>query len=228
MAVRLRMAVHGVRNSRIFHLVAVNQRQRRNAKPIELLGVYNPRLKPGESTKTIEWSVQRIQYWLNVGATPSKTVTKLLQMVRVSCCRYMSAVAHDDHRAAFSHPNARCRKPCPLLRHHHQRPSHSPLRSSVPYDYLHMSIHIAQEAPDVTYAPTPTCLVSDASTRREWAEGAEAEERDEDVELRRCILCTREQGCNISMSCNFCQLLRREIVRVLRQESVTRDLLYAS
>ncbi|TFK92763.1 ribosomal protein S16 [Polyporus arcularius HHB13444] len=80
MAVRLRMAVHGVRNSRIFHLVAVNQRQRRNAKPIELLGVYNPRLKPGESTKTIEWSVQRIQYWLNVGATPSKTVTKLLQM----------------------------------------------------------------------------------------------------------------------------------------------------
>ncbi|KAI0721363.1 ribosomal protein S16 domain-containing protein [Cerioporus squamosus] len=80
MAVRLRMAVHGVRNSRIFHLVAVNQRQRRNAKPIELLGVYDPRLKPGESTKTIEWSVQRIQYWLNVGATPSKTVTKLLQM----------------------------------------------------------------------------------------------------------------------------------------------------
>ncbi|KAI0756724.1 ribosomal protein S16 [Daedaleopsis nitida] len=80
MAVRIRMAVHGVRNSRIFHIVAVNQRQRRNAKPIELLGVYNPRLKPGENTKTIEWSVQRIQYWLNVGATPSRTVSKLLEM----------------------------------------------------------------------------------------------------------------------------------------------------
>ncbi|OSC99481.1 ribosomal protein S16 [Trametes coccinea BRFM310] len=80
MAVRLRMAVHGVRNNRIFHIVAVNQRQRRNAKPIELLGVYNPRLKPGESTKTIEWSVQRIKYWLKVGATPSKSMTKLLQM----------------------------------------------------------------------------------------------------------------------------------------------------
>ncbi|KAI0375288.1 ribosomal protein S16 [Pilatotrama ljubarskyi] len=80
MAVRLRMAVHGLRNNRIFHLVAVNQRQRRNAKPIELLGVYNPRLKPGETTKTVEWSVQRIKYWLKVGATPSKSVTKLLQM----------------------------------------------------------------------------------------------------------------------------------------------------
>ena len=84
MAVRLRMAVHGVRNNRIFHLVAVNQRQRRNVKPIELLGVYNPRLKPGESTKTIEWSVQRIQYWLGVGATPTTTVAKLLEMVRTS------------------------------------------------------------------------------------------------------------------------------------------------
>ena len=78
------MAVHGVRNNRIFHLVAVNQRQRRNVKPIELLGVYNPRLKPGESTKTIEWSVQRIQYWLGVGATPTTTVAKLLEMVRTS------------------------------------------------------------------------------------------------------------------------------------------------
>ncbi|KAI0331989.1 ribosomal protein S16 [Cubamyces sp. BRFM 1775] len=80
MAVRLRMAVHGVRNNRIFHLVAVNQRQRRNAKPIELLGVYNPRLKPGDTTKTVEWSPERIKYWLKVGATPTKTVTKLLQM----------------------------------------------------------------------------------------------------------------------------------------------------
>ena len=86
MAVRIRMAMHGVRNNRIFHIVAVNQRQRRNVKPIELLGIYNPRLNPGESTKTIEWSVQRLQYWLNVGATPSKTVTKLLQMVRLLGC----------------------------------------------------------------------------------------------------------------------------------------------
>ena len=86
MAVRIRMAMHGVRNNRIFHIVAVNQRQRRNVKPIELLGIYNPRLNPGESTKTIEWSVQRLQYWLNVGATPSKTVTKLLQMVCLLGC----------------------------------------------------------------------------------------------------------------------------------------------
>ena len=77
------MAMHGVRNNRIFHIVAVNQRNRRNVKPIELLGVYNPRLKPGETTKTVEWSVQRLRHWIDVGATPSKTVTKLLEMVSV-------------------------------------------------------------------------------------------------------------------------------------------------
>ena len=82
MPVRLRLAVHGVRNHRIYHIVAVNQRQRRNAKPIELLGVYNPRIAPGETTKTIELSRDRLRHWISVGASPSKTVTQLLQLVR--------------------------------------------------------------------------------------------------------------------------------------------------
>jgi len=78
MAVRLRFALHGPRHNRIFHLVAIDQRRRRNAKPIETLGVFDPRLRPGEDTKTVEWSVDRIKYWLGVGAQPSKTVVKLL------------------------------------------------------------------------------------------------------------------------------------------------------
>ncbi|KAL6310075.1 ribosomal protein S16 domain-containing protein, partial [Sparassis latifolia] len=78
MTVRLRLAVHGARHNRIFHIVAIDMRHRRNAKPIETLGVFDPRLKPGETTKTIEWSASRIKYWLGVGALPSKTVTKLL------------------------------------------------------------------------------------------------------------------------------------------------------
>jgi small subunit ribosomal protein S16 len=31
--------------------------------------------------KTVEWSVDRIKYWLGVGALPSKTVVRLLEMV---------------------------------------------------------------------------------------------------------------------------------------------------
>lgn len=81
MPMRLRLAVHGTRNDRIFHLVAINQRLRRNGKPTELLGIYDPRLKPGgRDYKTMEWSVGRIRYWLDVGAIPSKSVVKLLEM----------------------------------------------------------------------------------------------------------------------------------------------------
>lgn len=82
MTVRLRLAIHGVRHNRIFHLVAIDQRKRRNAKPIELLGVYRPRVEPKSPHKSVEWSVDRIKYWLGVGAQPSDSVVKLLTTVR--------------------------------------------------------------------------------------------------------------------------------------------------
>lgn len=83
MTVRLRMALHGARNSHIFHLVAINQRAARDSKPIELLGIYDPRLRVGEPHKTVQWSVDRIKYWLDNGAQPSRTFVKLLEMVRI-------------------------------------------------------------------------------------------------------------------------------------------------
>jgi len=83
MPVRLRMSIHGKRNDRIFHLVAIDQRKRRDAKPIELLGIYQPNLKPGETEKRVEWSPQRIRYWLAVGAQPSKTFERLMMLVSV-------------------------------------------------------------------------------------------------------------------------------------------------
>ncbi|EGO05219.1 hypothetical protein SERLA73DRAFT_82761 [Serpula lacrymans var. lacrymans S7.3] len=79
MPVRIRLSMHGRRHNRIFHLVAIDQRKRRDAKPTELLGIYNPALKLGESHKSIEWSVDRIKYWLGVGALPSKPVVRLLE-----------------------------------------------------------------------------------------------------------------------------------------------------
>ena len=82
MPVRLRLSMHGRRNKRIFHLVAIDQRKRRDAKPMELLGIYDPALKLGESHKTMEWSVDRIKYWLGVGALPSRSVVRLLEWVR--------------------------------------------------------------------------------------------------------------------------------------------------
>jgi len=80
MTVRLRMSIHGKRNNRIFHLVAIDLRKRRDAKPIEMLGIYQPALKPGETEKRVEWSVERIKYWLQMGAQPSKTFERLMTL----------------------------------------------------------------------------------------------------------------------------------------------------
>jgi small subunit ribosomal protein S16 len=81
MPVRLRLALHGRRHNKIFHIVAINQRSARNSKPIETLGIYDARLRLGESYKTIEWSVDRLKWWLQNGALPSMSLVKLLTLV---------------------------------------------------------------------------------------------------------------------------------------------------
>lgn len=98
MPMRIRLALHGTRNNRIFHLVAIDQRKSRNAKPAELLGIYNPTLKLGQDHKKVEWSVDRIKYWLGVGALPSKTAVKLLEkVIQVHFSRFIDA--NDCRRA---------------------------------------------------------------------------------------------------------------------------------
>jgi small subunit ribosomal protein S16 len=82
MPVRLRFAMHGIKKQKILHLVAIDTRKRRDARPIETLGIYSPRLQPGADSKTVQWAVERIKYWLDVGAQPSKPVVRLLTLVR--------------------------------------------------------------------------------------------------------------------------------------------------
>ncbi|KAF8807304.1 ribosomal protein S16 [Phlegmacium glaucopus] len=82
MAIRLRLAMHGHRHHRVFHLVAIDSQLRRDAKPAELLGVYDPHVKEDDA-RVIRWSVDRIRYWLNVGATPSKSAVKMLELASI-------------------------------------------------------------------------------------------------------------------------------------------------
>ncbi|EPQ60596.1 ribosomal protein S16 [Gloeophyllum trabeum ATCC 11539] len=83
MGVRLRFSMHGRRHEKIFRLVAVDSRKRRDAKPIETLGVYIPKPTAHDHYKTVQWSVDRIKYWLGVGALPSKPVVRLLELGKI-------------------------------------------------------------------------------------------------------------------------------------------------
>ncbi|PPQ92660.1 hypothetical protein CVT25_013967 [Psilocybe cyanescens] len=80
MPMRIRMSMHGHRHRKIFHVVAINSKLSRDAQPTELLGVYDPHGAEGRDARTVRWSVARIHHWLNVGALPSKSVVKLLEL----------------------------------------------------------------------------------------------------------------------------------------------------
>jgi ribosomal protein S16 len=124
MPIRLRMAMHGQRHNRIFHLVAINQRARRDAKPMELLGIYDPALRLGETHKTVKWSVDRIKYWLGVGALPSKSAVKLLEWVSLSSCICIRFACSSKYlRAVYYHqtPSITRRLWVPELLQSHQK-----------------------------------------------------------------------------------------------------------
>ncbi|KAJ1649555.1 37S ribosomal protein S16, mitochondrial [Dispira simplex] len=78
MVVRIRFALHGTKRQRVFHIVAANCRTRRNSKPLEMLGKYNP-LPDATGTKHVELNLERTKYWLSVGAQPSDPARKLLE-----------------------------------------------------------------------------------------------------------------------------------------------------
>lgn len=113
MVVRLRLARHGTRNNPFYHIVAIQNTKARNARPIEKLGEYDPVPRPARNVvpsptkphsgpgyngdvitsgivsqvqmeKRLEWNEERIRYWLNTGAQPSKPMARLLDRVRCS------------------------------------------------------------------------------------------------------------------------------------------------
>ena len=75
MSVRIRFKRVGKPHAPIFRLVAIDRRQARDAKPIEILGTFNPKnMKKPESIH-----VDRIRHWVSVGALPTDTVCQTLK-----------------------------------------------------------------------------------------------------------------------------------------------------
>jgi small subunit ribosomal protein S16 len=75
---RLRLARFGSRNRPFYHVVATDSRNARDAKPIEQLGTYDPIPFSLDGAKEVRLKVDRVKYWLSVGAQPSERVAYLL------------------------------------------------------------------------------------------------------------------------------------------------------
>ena len=75
MAVKLRLTRSGSKKRPFYRVVAINGGTRRDGRPLEFLGYYNPMTNPAE----IKLEREKIQKWLDLGAEPSETVRSLLK-----------------------------------------------------------------------------------------------------------------------------------------------------
>jgi small subunit ribosomal protein S16 len=72
--VRLRFQREGKPGQAYYRLVAIDRRAKRNGRPIEVIGTYNPRLEKDK----LKLDEARVKYWQSNGAMPSETVLNLL------------------------------------------------------------------------------------------------------------------------------------------------------
>ena len=71
-AIRLRRA--GSKKRPFFRVVVTDSRAARDSSFVEILGHYNPRVKPA----IVDVDKERVDYWLGRGARPSDTVRTLM------------------------------------------------------------------------------------------------------------------------------------------------------
>ncbi len=74
MATRIRLQRHGRKGKPFFHVVAADQRAKRDGRFIEKLGTYNPNTNPA----TIEIDFDKTLDWVMKGAQPTDTARALL------------------------------------------------------------------------------------------------------------------------------------------------------
>ena len=75
MAVKIRLTRLGNKKRPFYRIVAINSGTRRDGRPLELLGHYNPMSDPAE----VKLDSENIKKWLGLGAEPSDTVKSLLK-----------------------------------------------------------------------------------------------------------------------------------------------------
>lgn len=71
--VKIRLLRTGARKQPKYRIVVTDEQRKRDGGFIEILGNYNPIKEPVE----IKLKEDRYDYWLSVGAQPSKTVSEL-------------------------------------------------------------------------------------------------------------------------------------------------------
>ena len=82
MSVKIRLARAGRRNLPFYHIVVADSRSPRDGKFIEKAGYYDPILKD-DVERRLNLKLERIEYWLSVGAIPTERMAIILNKYNV-------------------------------------------------------------------------------------------------------------------------------------------------
>ncbi|MFZ5774680.1 MAG: 30S ribosomal protein S16 [Thermodesulfobacteriota bacterium] len=74
MAVRIRLTRMGRKKKPFYRIVVANSEARRDGEFLEVVGTYDPCQEPA----AVNLKQDRVQAWLDKGATPSETVRAIL------------------------------------------------------------------------------------------------------------------------------------------------------
>ena len=78
--VTIRLARHGSKKNPFYHVTVADRAASRDGRFVERVGFYNPVAKG--HAEALRLDLERIDYWLSVGAQPSDMVKKLIRQAR--------------------------------------------------------------------------------------------------------------------------------------------------
>ena len=71
----IRLARFGAKKKPTYRVVVIDKERARDSRAVEVVGFYNPVSQP----QVVDLKHERINHWLNSGAQPSDTVSRLLK-----------------------------------------------------------------------------------------------------------------------------------------------------
>jgi len=80
LAITIRLRRMGAKKRPMYRFVAIDSRRAREGRFVDMLGHYNPIVKPA----TVSIDEEKVFHWLKEGATPSDTVHTLFSQIGVN------------------------------------------------------------------------------------------------------------------------------------------------
>lgn len=74
--VKIRLAQTGSTNRKTYRLIAIDESKRRDGRALEILGFFNPLVKPPQ----VNIKRDRVDYWISVGAQLTGAAEKLIKV----------------------------------------------------------------------------------------------------------------------------------------------------